>query len=128
MSIHGFGLSFEDEEGGLDKDVFSKIGSWNGHLVQQEDGEQIQSASTIFQQQHGTTKSQILPLKGTVGGSVEAKGDTDGDSSIDGEVHVSVEDDDGAKVTVSAEGRVSSDDEGNVSAQGGVKISFEKDF
>lgn len=69
----------------------------------------------------------IKPMKNTAGASVEGKTDINGNSSVDAEVHVSVKDSD-SKVSVSAEGSVKSDRDGNISTEGGFKVSYEKEF
>lgn len=85
---------------------------WNGHTI------------TLYEEGLGT---QIMPMS-NVGGSVEGKKDADGNSVVEAEVHVTVKDNDGNKVSVAAEGAVKSNNEGKVSTEGSVKISYDREF
>lgn len=73
-------------------------------------------------------KNQIVPLSGSAGASAEGKTDSDGNSTVKGEVHVSAKDEDGNKVSLTAEVAVKQDGDGNVSSSGGIKVSVEKEF
>lgn len=88
----------------------------------------IQSALgySLFEKEN--IKYQFMPLKNSVGGSVEANADTKEGSSVKAEVYVSTRDDDGGKVSIQAQGSITNDRDGNIQADGGIKISVEREF
>jgi hypothetical protein len=71
---------------------------------------------------------KIAPMGGTVGASAEAKADNDGNTKVEVEAHVKVNDDQGTTVSLSGSGSVKTDNDGSVKAEGTVKVSVSKDF
>lgn len=127
MAVEGCG-SYSDEDFYTRSTGFSSVRNWNDHMIVAGGNNISHLVRGYPMQGWGEMKSQIVPMGGSAGGSVEAKTDSDGESSVTGEVHVSVKDDDGNKISVSAEGSVKSDGDGNVKSDGKIKVSVDKDF
>lgn len=127
MSVEGCGLD-NDEERYTNAVEFFVATSWNHHLIAPKNDGLAYLVKGYQKEGWGQIKSRMLPMKSSVGGSVVAKKDSEGDSSIKGEVHVNVKDDDGNKISVAAEGSIKNDNNGNVKTDGGIKVSFEKEF
>jgi hypothetical protein len=125
MSIEGCGL-FSEEKIYSNAKFFEKRG--NEHTISLASKNIPCLIQKVLSQKSTETKYKIPPMGGSVGGSVEGKASSEGASSIQGEVHVSSKDDDGNKISVAAEGSIKNDREGHVSADGGFKVSFEKEF
>ena len=129
MSIEGCDLYTDEQYDSVLQD-FSSQCSWNGHMIIKEDNSIIFSGQLFKDHsiQMSWGQRQILPMGGKAGASVEAKTDSDGNTSASGEVHVSASDDDGSSVSVGAEASVSSDSGGNISTEGKIEVSVEYEF
>lgn len=127
MSIEGYGLFSEEQLCSTAQDVFFER-NWNGRKISLEPGNISCPAKEVSLQRLTEIKRNILPLKGSAGGSIEGKTNSEGTSSLETEIHVSSTDKDGNTVSVAAEGSIKSDRDGNISADGGVKVSFEMEF
>jgi hypothetical protein len=125
MSIKG--CSFDNED-----DVYSFAAklpveiNWNGHKFI-NGGESLAHLIQGHQIISGSMKNQIRPLSGSAGASAEGKTNSDGNSIVKAEAHVSAKDDEGGKVTVTAQVEIKQDS-GGVSSSGGIKVSVEKEF
>ncbi|HSX13133.1 MAG TPA: hypothetical protein VLE96_01760 [Chlamydiales bacterium] len=126
MSVEGCSLQFDEDRYNVSD--FRVDRNWNGHMIDVSGNSVAHLVKGYSKEGWGGIKNQIKPMKGSAGGSIEAKGDSDDESSVTAEVHVTVKDDDGNKITFTAEGSVKNDGDGNTSAGGGVKLSVEKDF
>ena len=127
MSVEGCG-AFSDEEQLSCLTDCSVQGNWNGHVMD-VGGKGVNYLVKGYPMQGwGEIKHQIKPMKGSAGGSVEAKADSEEGSSVKGEVHVSIKDENGGKVSIQAEGSLKSDNDGNVKGEASVKVAVEKDF
>jgi hypothetical protein len=127
MSVEICDSSFE-EETGVDPFGIPLTRYWNGRKIGLEVDSIAHPVKGYPMQGWGAIQHTIKPMGGSVGGSVEAKTNSDGQSSLTGEVHVSSKDDQGNKISVTAEGNVKNDGNGNVTADGGVKVSVEHEF
>jgi hypothetical protein len=101
---------------------------WGNHIITLGGDLLVHLLAKSPMQQPANLRHQIRPMKGSAGGSIEAKANSEGESSLVGEVHVSSKNEDGGKVSVTAEGSIKNDGSGNVKADGGIKVSFDKDF
>lgn len=127
MSIERCGLSFEERTYSNAGYVFFER-NWNGRKISLETGNMVHLIKGCSSQGFIEIKHKILPMKGSVGGSIEGKASSEGNSSIEGEVHVSTKDEDGNTISVTAEGNVKNDRDGHITADGGLKVSFEREF
>jgi hypothetical protein len=127
-----------DEDMSLSKFREMNESHWNGHTVRNDSGNisprisELEILSKVPNQRAEyrslSQKNIFKAVSGSVGASAEGKTNSDGTTKIDAEVYVSAKDDDGGKVTVTAEVSVKQDNEGNQSSSGGIKISVEKEF
>lgn len=127
MSVEGCSL-YSDDEMNSNTISFSVERNWHGRMIGIAEGGISHLILGYPLQGWGGMDNHIKPMKGSAGGSAEAKADSDGKSSVKGEVHVTVKDDDGNKVTVTAEGTIKNDGDGHVKADGGIKVAIEKEF
>ena len=112
MSVESCGV---DGDGYEELVGFAREVSWNGHTVTDE-------VDLDF------VRRCPVPTGKSVGGSVEAKKDQEGNSSVAAEGHFTAKDDKGNKGSVSAEVSVKRDAEGKVSTEGSATLTYDKDF
>ena len=112
MSVESCGV---DGDGYEELVGFAREVSWNGHTVTDE-------VDLDF------VRRCPVPMEKYVGGSVEAKKDQEGNSSVAAEGHFTAKDDKGGQISVSAAAGVKSDAEGKVSTEVVAKASIDKAF
>ncbi len=99
MSIDGCSL-YGEEDAFFSPMDFSIQKSWNHHIIDIRQGCIAHLLKKQPVQEWGKINHQVLPMKGSAGGSAEAKTNSEGESSIVAEVHVSSKDEGGNKVSV----------------------------
>lgn len=112
MEIAGF----DENYAGNSLNAGAAQGKWNGRTITRENG----SLAHLV--------PKIAPMSGTVGGSVQGNADTDGNSYVGGEVHVTAKDNEGSSISVSAGANIKNNYEGDYKAEGSFKITANMDF
>ncbi len=127
MSVEGCS-SYLDEEIRTDRDVPFVERDWYGRMVNLGGNDIAYLLKKPSIPRSGEMKHQIKPMRRSAGGSAEAKTNSDGESSVQGEVHVDIKDNEGNKISVQAEGTIKNDSDGNVKADASIKVSVEREF
>ncbi len=128
MALEACSLDLNDERR-VDLVDFSIIGHLNGRKIDTKGGDITHYRVRGYAMQGwGRLNQQVKPMSNSIGGSAQANIGSKGEPTVSGEVHITAKDEDGSKVTASAQGSVKSDSDGNIQTDATIKVSFETPF